>query len=309
MNIPNKIKGILWVAAAGLMASCTKETDKGFLSPALRYPNPTINVTVGASLIQSGAMVTDESTKPLEFAIDAIRSEDGKVNEDIMKYRVDTYFWGAEYTGKEKTVDDINKKRTKVSRPAIDINPINGLIVIYPEATDSTILKKGKYILDIKVSNSGGTRIMKGALTINVTAYAGPYVYSFLGVDGNVKAIDVKFEQLEKTGNKLHIYVQKKDGSPVNPKDLVGYDYSSDPAVKDLKDWRYLGLNNPTKYTEFPDHLELELAAYPLPIVKGQRLTIDMYNNSSINGKYLNFWFNFAIFNEGLWKITIKLDY
>lgn len=309
MKISLKISSLLWLAVAGLMASCEKEKSEGFLSPALKYTVPSMNVSVGASLIQSGAMVTDESTKPLEFSIEAIRTEDGKLAETVMNYKVDTYWWSAEYTGKEKTVEEINKKRTKVNRPCIDINPENGVVVIYPEASDTTKLTKGKYILDIRVKNSAGSQLYKGALTINVMSYAAPYTYRFLGVDGNLTGIDVKFERLENTGNKIHVYVLKKDGTPVDPKALLGYDYSSNPAVPDLKDWHNLGLNNPTKYTEFPDHLELEIAGFPLPFVAGQTLTIDMYNNSSVNGKYFNYWFNMSILKEGLWKVTIKLLY
>ncbi|NLR59434.1 DUF5007 domain-containing protein [Chitinophaga polysaccharea] len=304
MNIKNK----WWLLIAVFAASCKKDSTDGFLSPALKYTNPSIKVAVGASLIQSGAMVTDESTKPLTFSIDGIYYEDGKLADKVMAYKVDTYFWQAEYTGKEKTVEELNQKRTKVNRPAIDINPENGNIVIYPEASDTTQLVKGKYIIDVRVKNSGGEIVVKKALTIDVS-YALPYYYRFAGVDGNLTGIDVTFDRQQPTGNKILVYVLKKDGSPVDPKLLLGYDYSSTPGVTDLKDWHSLGLNNPTKYTEFPDHLELEIAGYPLPFVAGQVLRIDMYNNGEVNGQYFNYWFDMAILKEGIWKVTIKLKY
>lgn len=288
--------------------SCKKENTDGFLSPALKYPNPTMKIAVGASLIQSGAMITDESTKPLVFSIEAIRTEDGKVATQLMGYKVDTYFWNAEYTGKEKTVDELNQKRTKVNRPAIDINPDNGNIIIYPEATDTTLLTKGKYSLDIRVKNSAGERVIQNALNIEIS-YAPPYSYRFRGVDGNLTGIDVTFDRQSNTGNKILVYVLKKDGTPVDPKKLLGYDYSTTPGVTDLKDWHNLGLNNPTKYTEFPDHLELEIAGFPLPFVAGAVLRIDMYNNGEVNGKYFNYWFDMAILKEGVWKVTIQLKY
>ena len=302
------IKCLSWLSLTLFMFSCKKDSADGFLSPALKYTNPSIKIAVGASLIQSGAMVTDESTKPLVFTIDAIHYEDGKIADALMNYKVDTYFWQAEYTGKEKTVEELNKKRTKVNRPAVDINPENGNVVIYPEATDTTIFTKGKYIIDIRVKNSGGEKLLKGALTIDVS-YALPYTYRLAGLDGNITGLDVTFDRQTTTGNKILVYVLKKDGSPVDPKTLLGYDYSSTPGVTDLKDWHNLGLNNPTKYTEFPDHLELEIAGYPLPFVSGQVLRIDMYNNGDINGDYFNYWFDMSILKEGIWKITIKLKY
>lgn len=308
MKISIKITCILWLAVTLFAISCTKDSSDGFLSPALKYTNPSIKVAVGASLIQSGAMVTDESTKPLEFTIDGIYTEDGKRADKVLGYKVDTYFWQAEYTGKEKTVQELDTKRQKVNRPAIDINPENGNIVIYPEATDTLLLTKGKYTIDVKVKNSSGERVIKAALTIDVS-YALPYTYRFSGIDGKLTGIDVTFERQVNTGNKILVYVLKKDGSAVDPKLLFGYDYSSTPGVTDLKDWHNLGLNNPTKYTEFPDHLELEIAGFPLPFVAGQVLRIDMYNNGEINGDYFNYWFDMSILKEGIWKVTIKLKY
>ncbi|ATL49283.1 hypothetical protein COR50_20065 [Chitinophaga caeni] len=296
------------IMAASLLGSCTKENNDGFLSTALKYNNPNINAAVGAQLVQSGAMVTDESTKPLTFSIAAIKTEDGKIAEKVMAYQVDTWWWSGEYTGKEATVEELNEKRTMVRRPAIDIDPDNGNILIYPEASDTTQLVKGTYHIDVLVKNSGGERLIENALTINVT-YAKPYYYRLSGVDGNIKGIDVTFERVKETGNKIQVYYLDADDNPVDPKMFIGYDYSSTPGVTDLKDWHNLGLNNPTKYTEYPTYLDLEIAGFPLPFVAGKVLRIDLYNNGEVNGEYFNFWFDMAIYREGEWKVVIKLNY
>ncbi|WP_109693947.1 DUF5007 domain-containing protein [Chitinophaga deserti] len=308
MKIFNSKLNLCWLIAAMFLVSCDKDDSDGFLSPALKYTNPSIKVAVGASLIQSGAMVTDESTKPLTFSIAAIRTADGKIADKVMNYKVDTYWWKAEYTTKEKTVEELDAKREKKNRPAIDINPDNGNIVIYPEASDSLQLTKGIYTIDVKVKNSGGERVIEKALTIEVS-YAPPYSYRLRGIDGKLTGIDVKFERTAPVGNKILVYTLKKDGTAIDPKELEGYDYSTTPGVPDLKDWHNLGLNNPTKYTEHPDHLELEIAGYPLPFVSGAVLRIDMYNNGSVNGAYFNYWFDMAILKEGVWKVTIQLKY
>jgi hypothetical protein len=304
-----KINTYLFLLVVTFLTSCKKEDSTGFLSPAIKYPNSSINASVGSGLIQSGAMAIDESTKPLEFSIEAIHIGDanGAIATKVMDYKVDTYFWQAEYTGKEVTNKELDAKRTKVNRPAIDINPENGNIVIYPEATDSLKLTKGKYVIDVKVKNSAEERIIKGAITINVT-YSGPYYYKFAGVDGKLSDFTVTFKRLQETGNKITVYTLKKDGTPIDPKKLFGYDYGT-AAAPDLKDWNHLGLSNPTKYTEFPDRLELEIAGFPLPFVAGQVLRIDMYNNGDANGAYFNYWFDMAIFKEGVWEVTIKLNY
>lgn len=308
MKISRKTSGALFLLFACFFMSCKKDGNKeGFLSPAIKYPNTNINASVGSALIQSGAMITDESTKPLEFSIDAIRNEDGSPATTVMDYKVDTYFWQAEYTGKEPTNKELDAKRTKVNRPAIDINPANGNVIIYPEATDTLKLKKGKYIIDVKVKNSAEERVIKGALVVTVT-YSAPFFYRFVGVDGKLKDFTVTFVRKENTGNKITVYTLKKDGTPIDPKKLIGYDYGT-AAAPDLKDWHNLGLSNPTKYTELADRLELEIAGFPLPFVAGKVLRIDMYNDGDANGAYFNYWFDMAILKEGVWEVTIKLNY
>lgn len=303
-----KINGFCFLLFALFLGACKKDQKDGFLSPALKYTNPSINASVGASLIQSGAMSTDESTKPLEFSIDAIHNADGSLATKVMNYKVDTYFWKADYTGKEKTNKELDDKRTKVNRPAIDINPSNGNILIYPEATDSLQLTKGKYIIDVRVKNSAEERVIKGALTINVS-YSAPYYYRFQGVDGKLKSIIVNFKRLQNTGNKITVITLNNEGVAIDPKKLLGYDYATPPAPSDLKDWHNLGLNNPTVYKELPDRLELEIAGFPLPFVAGQVLRIDMYNNGDVNGDYFNYWFDMAILKDGVWEVTIQLKY
>ncbi|WP_316827084.1 DUF5007 domain-containing protein [Pedobacter miscanthi] len=297
------------------LSACKKNDTTGFLSPAIKYPSPSVTVTTGRGLYTSPALATDESTKPLEFSIDAIRDESGKVLTDLMNYKVDTYFWKATATGLETDLSQIDAIRYKVNRPAIDIKPENGQILIYGEATDVKIFPKGVYIIDVKVKNSSGEMVLKNALKITTTP-AGPYSYQFAGVD-KIDGIDVTFTKLQATGNKLIIRTLKKDGTAIDPKTLLGYDYGT-AANPNLKDWHNLGLQKITKYTEFPDRLEIDVAGMPIPVIGGlpagqgipiwgQR--IDMYNNESAIGKYFNYWFDFAIFEPGTWEIVIKLQY
>jgi len=305
----------LFLLSMALFVSCKKNDKTGFLSPAIKYPSPSVTVTTGRGLYTSSALATDESTKPLEFSIDAIHDESGKVLTDLMNYRVDTYFWKATASGLEKDLSQIDAIRYKVNRPAIDIKPENGQILIYGEATDVKIFPKGVYIIDVKVKNSSGEQVLKNALRITTTP-AGPYSYQFSGVDG-IDGMDVTFTKVQSTGNKLIIKTLRKDDSAIDPKTLLGYEYGT-AANPNLKDWHNLGLQKITSYTEFSDRLEIEVAGMPIPVIGGlpagqgipiwgQR--IDMYNNSSAIGKYFNYWFDFAIFEQGTWEIVIKLKY
>ncbi|SMC59985.1 DUF5007 domain-containing protein [Pedobacter nyackensis] len=308
---------LLFVTGMALLTGCKKQEKIGFISPTIAYTTKTLTVVTGRGLIMSAALATDGSTKPIEASIVSIHDENGKVFTELMNYKVDTYYWTGTPTGLETSLDQINKIRIAAKKPAIDINPTNGQIIIYPEAKDPAIFPSGRYIFDIKVKNSGGEMIIKNALTINTTP-AGPYSYAFSGVDG-ITGIDVTMEKtVASTGpTKLIVRTLRKDDTPIDPKTLLGYEYGT-VANPNLKDWHNLGLQKIVKYTEFPDRLEIETEGTPIPVIGGlptgqgipiwaQR--IDMYNNNSAIGKYFNYWFDFAIFEPGTWNITIKLKY
>lgn len=307
---------ILYLFPLLFVGSCKKnEVATGYISDAIKYPTPIVAAVTGRGQIRTQALVIDESTKPLECSIDAIKDTSGNVLTNLMNYKVNTYWWKGTPTGLEKSLDEINLLRYSVERPAIDMNPENGQVIIYGEATDTTLFPKGAYIFDIKVKNTSGEKVFKNALRINTTP-AGAYSYQFSGVD-RINGIDVTFTKKGTTENKLIIKTLRKDDTPIDPKTLLGYDYGT-AANPNLKDWHNLGLQKITTYTEFPDRLEIAVAGFPIPVIGGlpagqgipvwgQR--IDMYNNGSAIGKYFNYWFDFAIFEPGTWEIVIKLKY
>jgi len=307
---------ILYLLPLIFAGGCKKKDEStGYISSAIKYPTPIVTAVTGQGQVRTQALVIDESTKPLECSIDAIKDTLGNVLTKLMNYKVNTYWWKGTPTGLEKSLDEINLLRYTVERPAIDMNPENGQVIIYGEATDTTLFPKGSYILDVKVKNASGEKVFKNALRINTTP-AGSYSYQFSGVD-QINGIDVTFTKKGTTESKLIIRTLRKDDTPIDPKTLLGYDYGT-AENPNLKDWHNLGLQKITSYTEFPDRLEIAVAGFPIPVVGGlpagqgipvwgQR--IDMYNNGSAIGKYFNYWFDFAIFEPGTWEIVIKLKY
>ena len=299
----------------GQFWACKKDSSTGYLSEAIKYASSNISVVTGQGVVQSGALLADESTKPLACSIASIHDTAGRELTTLMNYQVDTYSWLGSPTGLETDISELDAIRKKVTRPAIDINPLNGQIIIYGEATDTTIFPKGVYVLDILVKNASGERLLKDALTIKTTP-AGPYSYHFSGVD-QLTDLKVNFKKLSEDGHKLIVKTLRKDSTAIDPKTLLGYDYGT-AEHPNLKDWHNLGLQKITSYTEFSDRIEIEVAGMPIPVLGGvpagqgiplwgQR--IDMYNNGDAIGKYFNFWFDFAIFEPGTWEITIQLVY
>ncbi|MDR6783030.1 hypothetical protein ABIE26_000482 [Pedobacter africanus] len=304
-----KIFALNFAIAILLMVSCKKDNRNGFISSNIKYSTAVQTANLGGLLYRSGPMLPDESTKPLEFSIAAINKADGSSADFLLNTTIDTYFWKGAYTGKEVTTKEVDDKRTSVKRPILDINPLNGELFVYPELIDATKFPSGVYTVDIKVKNSSGERVFPKALTLTVKfAGTGDYFYQFSGVDGKVDNIKVEFKRIAETGNKLIVHILKPDGTPVNPAALLGYDYDQTGTSPDIKDWHNLGPGNPTKYNSLSDRLELDVN-FPLPYIAGKRITIDQYNNGSINGAYFNYWFNFAIYKEGIWDITIKMEY
>ncbi|QPH41159.1 DUF5007 domain-containing protein [Pedobacter endophyticus] len=304
MKTNKKIQCFLLLVSAFFFYACKKEQNKGYFSKDFKFPTTqAIKAVVGGPLFQTRAAITDESTKPLTFRIVAIRNEDGSIAQNAMDYKVETYLWTSAYTKKEKTIEEIDAKRYKAIRPAIDIDSLNGRIIIYPQVTDSLRLPKGIYKIDIEVKNSAETRLFESAVTLDIS-YSLPYYYKFSGVDG-IKDFKVKFTRLAEKGNKLTVKIYKPDGTPTNVDSYLGYQYGDGS----IKDFRELGSGNPVSYTPFLDRLELEFSSFPAPYVEGGPIITDLFNNSSVKGAYFNFWFEWAIYKEGNWLMEIKLIY
>ncbi|SHG09235.1 DUF5007 domain-containing protein [Pedobacter caeni] len=307
-----KILSISFLLLITVLYSCKKQDKNGFLSNNLKYTSANQTANIGLVLWSSGAMLTDESTKPMEFSIAAIRKSDGSSAEFLREVKVNTYSWTGIYSDGDTKMEEIDVKRTPVVRPALDINPVNGSLIIYPEVRDPLKFPEGNYVVDILAKNPAGEVVLKNAINIKVVYQLKNPAFWRLGsgggVDGSVTSLDVKFTRLQPTGGKLIVrYFKKGSDVPINPKEFYGFEYKGQAGFTDgFKDFRTLGAGNPLKMTTLTDRIELDVK-YPIPYVAGKLIRIDELNDTSIFGSSMNYWLDFTIVEDGVWQMDIIL--
>lgn len=171
MSILKNNQIALFLAAAIAFSSCEKVFDlpkeKEFISSKLNYNNKVFEPILGRTTLISG-LNADNSTQPLKFEIVNARFGDGKPYSDIFQLRP-TLVWTGLYTGEEKSLEEIEAKRKLEDHPLVEIRSSGQFIfwgtstnqLIKPRPTDSGHLAQDTRLFDLKVSNTGGSVLLK----------------------------------------------------------------------------------------------------------------------------------------------------
>lgn len=170
-----KYKVILILTLMIAFSGCRKIFDlpdeKSYLSTKMTYAIAEIPATLGRVNLAQGIFNADNSSFPMTFEIINPRFGDGRSAEDML-IKKPVLVWTAEYTGNEKSVAEIEAKRKIEERPMLEVRS-SGDIILWESATsevftprDSVSYPQNIRYFDVKVKNSGGTRIMKN-LSIN----------------------------------------------------------------------------------------------------------------------------------------------
>lgn len=141
--------------------------DKDFLSEEINYSNKVLEPTLGRTSVFS-SLNLQNSTTPLKFEIVNARYGDGRPVDDIFMVK-SAYEWIAEYNGKETSIEEIEKKRRLVERPMFEVDDHGRLILwnssnnesIEPRPKDTVLKTHDIRFFDLKVTNTGGMRIIK----------------------------------------------------------------------------------------------------------------------------------------------------
>lgn len=104
----------------------------------------------------------DASTYPLQFTIINERhAKDGSPAPELSQ-KIKVQEWIRNYTGYEKSLDEIEKKRIWVEKPFLDIRKGSGDFIFWnaPSSIIQAYPDSG-YLFDVKVENKGNTRIFE----------------------------------------------------------------------------------------------------------------------------------------------------
>lgn len=170
-----KYKAFIFLASIVVLSGCEKIFDlpdeKDYLSTKATYTTKDFSPILGRTWVSSGIFNADNSSFPMKFEIVNARYGDGRPADELFTKR-DVLVWTSEYTGRETSLAEIEAKRKVEQHSIIELRPSGDLIVW--NAATSDILKPQDSItypqdiryFDVKISNSGGSRVIKD-LSIN----------------------------------------------------------------------------------------------------------------------------------------------
>lgn len=324
------------MVAVLISGSCKKLTpqDRDTIDPAATFLTTTFSPILGRNYIARGAFSSGESSLPMDFEIINVRRFNGEpapeLTEDIYPVTVWKSTGAGAYTGEEKSIDEIEQKRTTENHRILEMRRSSGDIVVWGSVNTSKLITRpdSGYRFDVKVSNSGATRYFYNLrfmpykpvphephnYNLNTGMTSNPALTS--GVSGismsnffrrrdntamSASEVDVYFNKLSSDGNSLTFKFLDSAYAPINPK------------LFNSTDWEHLvhgfGMqltDTEVKYT----------VAYPIPLTQfPTRFTNANGTRAQVAFSYYRLGaggvgvtatlgFNFAIYQKGDWEIA-----
>ena len=350
MSIIKKNRLIFFLSAIAAFSSCKKVFDlpeeKDYLSPNLNYSNKVLEPIIGRTQMMS-TLNSDNSTLPLTFEIQNARFGDGRPVTDLFQVRP-VYVWTQQYTGLEKSLEEIEAKRKLEEHPLFEVRSSGQFILwdastnelIAPRAADSTHLPQNTRYFDLKVSNSGGSVLIKDfelrpwrerpyEPSNDLNYYTGgpapdprfknnpkfrdyirPYLNNVIGQNTNknlvsnddLKDVVVYIRPFEGgNGHKLRIKVLDKDSVAI------------DPAKFNLTKWNEMlhgfNMEKTNEYVQYDVAYPIPVANIPTFYSNGSRARIKLeYSRFGFGGIVTdaNFGIDFAIYRQGDWEVVFR---
>ncbi|WP_449435283.1 DUF5007 domain-containing protein [Pedobacter steynii] len=145
--------------------------EKDYLSTKMTYFTSEFSPTLGRLNLYQGIFNADNSSFPMTFEIVNARFGDGRSADDMLAKKTSFGMDSGVYRN-EKSLAEIEAKRKIEERPMLEVRP-SGDIILWPSATsevfkprDSVTYPQDIRYFDIKVKNSGGSRIIKNLSVI-----------------------------------------------------------------------------------------------------------------------------------------------
>ncbi len=215
-----------------ILSGCYKvDSEKGFISDDIYLKGAdTILIPLGGKGNTDVAWL-DGSSMPATFSIDNIRDQNGNRSEQFFeKYPYKT--WIKPYNNKtDTTLDLINAKLAEQQLPAVDINPVNGMIQ-YLETTNKLKNAGDIFHVDVKVTNSKGEKLVKDYAILKLTADKRPFKFyqaatAILLVNNAGQTTFTLYDNIPEDALDRHENIYSRNG-----KELVDiYKISDEPAV------------------------------------------------------------------------------
>lgn len=323
--------------------------EKDFLSVNLTYDGKSFYPVLGRTS-RMGTVNTDHSTTPLHFEIVNPRYGDGRPYTDLFQVKP-VYEWISRYDGTEKNLEEIEAKRKIVDRPLFEVDSTGTFILwnsstnelIEPRSKDSVDLVQNIRYFDLKISNSGGSTIVKDFMILpwriqdyepysdrnpydgeiapdpkdpknpNKKSYIWPsYIANVNGESSNLplrtnddfKDLVVYIRRFTGgNGHNLRFVFLNKDGEAINP------DNFNETKWNELV--HGFNMKKTANYVQYDVAYPIPLTSYPTKYTNGGSAKLDFsYSRKGFGGGLItaSFGLNFKIFTKGDWEIVFHFQ-
>ena len=318
--------------------------DKEYLSTKINYDNKSIEPILGRWGLHGG-FNSDNSSFPLKFEIVNARYGDGRKVTDLFQVRP-TYVWTAAYDGDETSLAQIEAKRKLEDHPLFEVRPSGEFMtwpsatndLVEPRPTDSSKLAQDIRYFDLKVSNSGGTIVLKDFKFIpfrerpyspdnDINHYTGEVARNPVAPNDPSQRDYIRPRLVNVVGENTRINLESND----NKKDVVVYIRPFTGGNGHNLRFKFLNKDslpmnpvvfNETKWDRLVHGFNMQMTneyvqydvAYPIPLTStptrwisgGSAHTEFNYSRKGFGGSLLTaaFGLDFRIFRPGDWEIV-----
>lgn len=342
-NLTVLAASLLWSGCADIY---NLPEEKEFISNNINYATKVFEPILGRNNL-FGNINSDNSSLPLTFEIVNARYGDGRPVTDLFQTRP-VYVWTQAYDGLEKSLEEIEAKRKIEERPLFEVRSSGQFILwasatddlVEPRPTDSSDLTQDIRFFDLRVSNSGGERMIYDFQIVpwrerpyepsnDINPYTGgvapdprqpsnPTRRDYL----RPRLINVIGERTERalvSNDEIKDVVafirpfEGGNGHTLRVKVLDTNDEPIPPSLFNETDWerQVHGFNR----RETDEYVEWDVA-YPVPLVDVQT-NYTTNGNARFNLRYFRrgfggivsrseFGLDFRIFRKGDWEVVIK---
>lgn len=152
---------VLPAAALVLIQSCRKNLPEPNLTIAsnTQYTQYAYQPVLGRNTLFSNNFQFGNSSRPLDFKIVNMRRFNGDEAPELTTlYPVSV--WKEIYNGTEKSLAEIEAKRTVENHPLFEVRPHSGEFIMWSAANSNMVKAQpdSGYVFDVEVSNSGGRK-------------------------------------------------------------------------------------------------------------------------------------------------------
>lgn len=285
---------------------------------------------LGRTTVFSDNFNTGNSTMPLTFTLVNVTKADGSPAPELTQH-FPVKVWKTPYLGTEKSLDEIESKRTYENRSLLQVRSYSGEVILWANALSSFVECNPSegYIFDVKVENSGGYKYYTGMKLIpeRETEYEPNPANSETGFIENDYVHPAEVENVyAEGGSSFYNLLDEKDVR-------VYFQRNADnEAKRHTLTFRFLDKNfkpidpnlfNQTKWDKLIHGFDMELTkeyvrynvAYPIPLSKlpteytnkegEQAHVVFAYDRIGRNGRRISshISFDFSIFKEGHWEM------